>query len=194
MLRRQPVAGGNRRAALLSAAIALPIAVVVFFIAYNVLSGATASTASSPSASASTPSAGSTAPVAVPVASLSPAHAQMCLAFIAELGENGKLHGLDERHVTAGPEQNAAFGDPPITVQCGAAPAKVAATDFVYPLTGVCWYESTIPGATVWTTLDRVVPVAVTIPDRYNPPGQWANIFSAPLVTAMPSVKTPYNC
>lgn len=191
MLRRQPVATGNRRAALLSAAVALPIAVVVFFIAYNVLSSGPAATASSPSAA---PSVGSTEPVAVPMATLPPAHAQMCLAFIAELGHNGKLHGLYERHVTAGPEQNAAFGDPPITVQCGAPPAKVAATDDVYTLTGVCWYESTTPGATVWTTLDRVVPVAVTIPNHYDPPGQWANIFSGPLVSSMPSIQTPYDC
>jgi len=191
MLRRQPVGTGNRRAALLSAAIALPVAVVVFLVAYNVLSGGNATSAPSRSAS---PSVGSTAPVAVPVASLSPAHAQMCLAFIAALGENGQLHGLYERHVTAGPEQNAAFGDPPITVQCGAAPAKVAATDDVYTLSGVCWYESAAPGGTVWTTVDRVVPVAVTVPNHYDPPGQWANLFSAHLVSAMPSVTAPYNC
>ena len=192
MLRRQPVGSGNRRAALLSAAIALPIAVVVFFIAYNVLSSGSASPAPRTSAA---PSPGSTAPVAVPMASLSPAHAQMCLAFIAQLGDNGQWHGLDQRHVTAGPEQNAAFGDPPITVQCGATPAKVtAATDDVWTLTGVCWYQSNIPGATVWTTLDRQVPVAVTIPHHYDPPGPWVNFFSAPLINSILSMKTPYNC
>jgi hypothetical protein len=188
MLRRQPVAAGNGRAALLAAAIALPIALVAGLISFNLLSrGATPATAAS-----TPPSPGSTAPVSVPVAHLAPADAQACLSFIAELGD--PWHGLRERHVTAAPEQNAAFGDPAITVQCGAPAAHVAATDEIFGLSGVCWYESSAPGATVWTTLDRKVPVAVTIPNHYDPPGQWANEFSGPLVSAMPSITTPYDC
>ena len=132
----------------------------------------------------------------MPAPKLSPAHAQACLAFIAQLPT--QLRNLPERHVTAGPEQNAAFGEPPVTVQCGAAQVRPAPTATVYPISGVCWFPTTGANATVWTTLDREVPVAVTVPNAYAPGGsgsaQWAAEFSAPLVSAMPSIKTPYHC
>jgi hypothetical protein len=134
--------------------------------------------------------------VAIPAPKLTPAHAQACLAFIAQLPST--IRNLSERHVSDGPEQNAAFGNPPITVQCGAAQPKPAPTDTIWPISGVCWFAQTGQTSTVWTTLDREVPVAVTVPNTYTPNGdgsaQWAAEFSAPLVSAMPSIKTPYNC
>ena len=53
-------------------------------------------------------------------------------------------------------------------------------------MTSVCWYAQTDRQDTVWTTLDRPVPIAVTIPSSYADPGQWANEFSAAIVQAMP--------
>lgn len=181
----------SRRAAWLSTLIALPVAVVAGVIAFAVLGAHSGATASPKDGAA--PSAASTAPVVMSAPRLSATHATMCLAFIAQLPV--ALRGLAERHVTAGPEQNAAFGDPAITVACGAPKAVVAPTDEVYPMSGVCWHAVTDPKQTVWTTVDREVPVAVTIPDTYQQPGQWANEFSSALIAAMPSIKTPnINC
>jgi hypothetical protein len=180
----------TRRAALVATVVAVPLAVLIAVIAFASIASRTSNTDAHPSASPS--AAANPAAVAMPMPKLSAAHAQACLAFIAQLPT--QLRNLPERHVNAGPEQNAAFGDPPITVQCGAPEAHPAPTDTVYPLSGVCWFPTTGKSSTVWTTLDREVPVAVTVPNTYSGSGQWAIEFSAPLVSAMPSIKTPYQC
>jgi hypothetical protein len=178
----------TRRAALVATVVAIPVAVIVALVSFNALS----STSSPAATSSPSPHATATAAVAMPAPRLMPAHAQACLAFIAQLPN--QLRNLPQRHVSAGPEQNAAFGDPPITVQCGAPEVHPSPTETIYPISGVCWAASPGKSATVWTTLDREVPVAVSIPNTYQSSGQWAAEFSAPLVNAMPSIKTPYNC
>jgi hypothetical protein len=125
--------------------------------------------------------------------SLSPKDATMCLAIVAALPV--KLRNLSQRHVSAGPEQNVAYGDPPLTVACGVPPVTVAhPTDTVYPLSGVCWYATTGKDASVWTTLDRAVPVRVTVPTVYTGPGQWATEFAAALTASIPRIATKYQC
>jgi hypothetical protein len=181
----------TRSAGWLAAAIAIPIALIAGVLAFVTLHGRVTTTAApSPVPTASRPAA--TGPVSRPAPAMSAAHKQMCLAFIAALPTT--LRSLPERHVTAGAEQNAAFGDPPITAQCGASEPHVAPTDEIYPLSGVCWYAQQDPNATVWTTLDRQVPVAITIPTTYSGPGQWATEFRNAIVEALPSKQTPYNC
>ena len=180
----------TRRAARLSALIAVPLAVIVGAVVFFSLHGhVNAQAAATPSAA---PSATSSAPVTMTAPALSAAHKQMCLAFIAALPTS--VRDLSERHVTTGAEQNAAFGDPPVTAQCGAPAATVAATDTIYPMSNVCWHAQTSGTTTVWTTVDREVPIAITIPATYADPGQWANEFSPAIVQTMPRIKTPYNC
>ena len=89
----------------------------------------------------------------------------MCLAFIAALPVS--LNGLPERHVSAGSEQNAAYGDPAVTAACG-VPTSNSVTSG---------------------------PVAVTVPEEYAQPGQWTILFSDPLIQAMPSISdVPAGC
>lgn len=180
----------TRRAAMTSAFVAVPVALVVGLVVFFSLHGRVSAQASAKPTPA--PSATSTAPITMPAPKLAAADAQMCLAFIAALPTS--VRGSQERRVTAGPEQNAAFGDPAITAQCGAPKATVAPTDDVYPMNSVCWHEQKADSTTVWTTLDRPVPIAITIPDSYTDPGQWANEFSGAIVQAMPEIKTPFNC
>jgi hypothetical protein len=180
----------TRGAARIAALVAVPLAIVVGAVAFFSLHGhvgAAAEAKPAPTASAT-----STASVTMTAPTLRPADAQMCLAFIAALPVS--VRGLHERHVTAGPEQNIAFGDPAITAQCGAPKAQVPQTDDIFTMSDVCWHAQTVGTTTVWTTLDRPVPIAVTIPATYTDPGQWANEFSGAIVQAMPVVKTPYNC
>ncbi|HEY2795739.1 MAG TPA: DUF3515 domain-containing protein [Micromonosporaceae bacterium] len=180
-----------RSAGWLAAMIALPIALVVGLVVFLTLHhkiDAAAAAKPAPSASASA----DTSPVSMPAPAMSAANKQMCLAFIAALPV--KLRNLPERHVTQGPEQNAAFGTPPITAECGATEPSVAATAEIFPISGVCWYAEAKGDTTVWTTLDRVVPVAVTIPNSYDGAGQWAAEFRDAIVSAILSKKTTYNC
>ncbi|HKD96308.1 MAG TPA: DUF3515 family protein [Micromonosporaceae bacterium] len=179
----------RRRAARLATLIAVPVAVLVGFISYAVLDSRTSA---QPPVTSQTLSTGSTSDVPMAAPSLSPGRATMCLAFIAALPTT--LNNLAERRVTAGPEQNIAYGDPAITAACGVAPAVVASGAIAYNVGKVCWYEETGPDASVWTTLDREVPVKVTVPNSYASPGQWVTLFANALVASVPSVPTKFQC
>jgi hypothetical protein len=105
------------------------------------------------------------------------------------------LRDRPRRPVTAGPDQNAAYGDPPITLACGVPPISLPQTADVYALSGVCWYSQPGDGGTMWTTVDRETPVRVTVPGAYHSPGQWVIEFSAPISAALPRAATvPAGC
>jgi len=188
---------GSRRAAWLAAAAAIPIALVVGVVVFTTYHSRMRDTASTAAASPSAAPSPATGPVTLPVRTLPAAEKQMCLAFVAALPTAlpSARPPAPERHVSAGgAQQNAAFGDPPITAQCGVTEPSVAPTAEIYPISGVCWYAQTTATGTEWTTLDRVAPVRVTVPKSYSGPGQWANQFRDAIVLALPSKKTPYNC
>lgn len=179
----------RRRAARLATLVAVPVALLVGLVSFQVLDSRNPDATPVAVQSLST---GSTSTVTMAAPTLSARHATMCLAFIAALPFT--LNKLTQRHVSAGQEQNVAYGDPPITAACGVAPAVVPADGEAYTLSQVCWYVQTRADATVWTTLDREVPVAVTVPAGYSSPGQWVTSFSDALVDSVPSVPTKYNC
>jgi len=171
-----------RRAARIATLIALPIAVIAGLIAFLTLRPG--SDTATPKASASAhPNA--TTPVTMAAPSLSAADATLCRAFVAGLPD--QVRDLTQRRVTAGPEQNAAYGDPAITVACGVS--KPQPQDQLYSMSGVCWWPVQLSDRSIWTTTDRTVPVQVVIPKQYDQPGQWANEFSAAVVASVPSIK-----
>ncbi len=179
----------TRSAARWAALIALPVALVAGLIAYRVLSRSGNAPAASPS-----PAPQATAPVAMPAPSLPVRDALVCQSLVSHLP--GVLRDRPRRPVTAGSEQNAAYGDPAITLACGVTPApSVDPTATVYNLSGVCWYPVTGPAATTWTTVDREVPVAVTVPKSYDAQAQWVIQFAPPVATAIPAISTvPSGC
>jgi hypothetical protein len=133
---------------------------------------------------------GATSAVAVPAAPLSPRAAAVCRAVLALLPPG--LRDAPRRPVTEGVEQNAAYGDPPLTFACGAPAASVPPEGEVAVLSGVCWYALRASAdTTVWTTLDREVPVRVTVPSAYESPGQWVILFSAALSARNPALPDP---
>jgi hypothetical protein len=168
----------------LAAAVALPAALVAGLVAYRVLSASGAHPA--PSAS---PAPQSSAPVAMPAPPLAERPATVCRALLSRLP--GALRDRQRRPVTSGPEQNAAYGDPAITLACGGPRASVDPTGLVSLLSGVFWYAVEGPTASTWTTVDREVPVTVTIPNGYAQPGQWVIEFSPAVGTAVPAGGTP---
>jgi Protein of unknown function (DUF3515) len=182
----------TRGAAKLAALIALPIAVLVGLLAFWQLGGFDRD--EKPNSSA-TPGVGATSVVSMPVPSLAPADATMCLAFIAQLPD--KLGNLPQRPVTAGGnQQNAAYGDPPVKVSCGAPAASVPAGSTVYMVGKVCWYaDDSNPQVNTWTTVDRQVPIRVELPKAYE--GQLVQEFSSPIVASvisLPEAQLPSAC
>ena len=139
------------------------------------------------------PGPAATGPVTMTAPALPPEVVPVCRQIVADLPET--VAGHARRPVTAGPEQNAAFGDPPITLACGAPAPTFPATDDVYTLSGVCWHA--VPGGdtTAWTTVDRAVPVTVTVPGPSDGSGQSVLPFSEAVGPNDPRLETfPSGC
>ena len=179
----------TRNAARWAAVIALPVALVAGLLAYRILSASSPAPAASP-----TPAPQSTAPVPTTASPLPTPAAAACQLLVANLPDS--VRDRPRRLVTAGAEQNAAFGDPPITLACGTgAVASVVPTATVYNLSGVCWYPDRGQSATAWTTVDRPVPVTVTVPNSYDAQAQWVIGFSAPVAGSLTAVDAvPSGC
>jgi hypothetical protein len=177
---------GTRSAAIWATAIALPVAVLVGVLIFSHVNRSTTPKAASASAAASVAAVPST-PVQMAAAKLSARQTEVCLAVTSQLPT--QLRNLPARKVTAGPEQNAAYGEPPITVACGLPQPKMCATltatkgcvpldTELLNMNAVCWYADEQTGQTAFTTMDREVPVTVTVPTSYQQAAQWANEFS----------------
>jgi hypothetical protein len=193
-----------RSAALWATVIAVPVAVLagLLFFTKVVPDGGSAA----PSPSATQPAVVPAEPVRMAAPKLAARPAEVCLAVTSQLP--AKVRDLAPRKVSAGPEQNAAYGEPPLTVACGVAqPAMCASLEDTgtgcVPLdtellimNKVCWYASRQGDAAVFTTMDREVPVQVTVPQQYAQPAQWANEFSDTVVRTDKSITAgvPSGC
>ncbi|WP_326554946.1 DUF3515 family protein [Micromonospora sp. NBC_01813] len=175
----------TRQAAIWATVVALPLTVIVALAAISRLTPADPAADPQAGADLSASASASVAPVpTTPVQIAAPVLDEraeiVCRALLSQLP--GTLRDLRQRPVSAGAEQNAAYGEPPITVACGVPAATFAPTDLVYPLDGVCWHAAEQPDATVWTTVDREIPVQVTVPGTYDEPGQWVIAFADTLI------------
>jgi hypothetical protein len=191
----------TRTAALWATAVAVPVAVLAGLTFARISSGA------DPDArpAATTPAPVPSTPVQMAAPKLSGRAAQVCLAVTSQLP--AAVRDRPARKVSAGPEQNAAYGEPPLTVACGVAQPPMCETldggaDCV-PLdtellimNRVCWYAKQTAGAAVFTTMDREIAVQVTVPATYAQPAQWANEFSDTIVATNPSTTkgVPSGC
>ncbi|MFC0005826.1 DUF3515 family protein [Micromonospora siamensis] len=188
-----PVADrSTRRAALIATLVAVPVTAVVAALVLAKLSPPEPAAAPAPTASAARAQA--TGPVEMPAPALAARPAVVCRALVSQLPAT--VRDLAQRPVTAGPEQNAAYGDPALTVACGGPAAQFPSTDEVWRVNGVCWHPVEAKDApTVLTTVDREVPVTLTVPRAYDGALQWAAPVSEAVVAAVPSAKTvPSGC
>ncbi|WP_433216226.1 DUF3515 domain-containing protein [Dactylosporangium sp. CS-047395] len=148
---------------------ALPVALVAGVVAFWGLGGF--------------PSGPSSAVVPAEAPQLDPSPAAMCRALVSRLPE--ELGGLHRRQVTAGGEQNAAFGDPAILLSCGgAAPAIPPDAQFL-GLSDVCWFTQEQSRQTVWHSVDRQVPLRVVVPKDAD--GSWLVNLSPAIVATIPT-------
>ncbi|WP_229076691.1 DUF3515 domain-containing protein [Actinoplanes sp. DH11] len=192
----------TRAAALWATVVAVPVAVIVGIVAFIAIKPDN-SDKNDEVAALPVPSTA----VQVDAPQLGERATQVCLAVTSQLPV--KIRELSARPVSAGPEQNAAYGEPPITVACGVpAPVMCESLDDETPgcvpldtelliMNRVCWYAKPGADAATITTMDREVPVAVTVPNRYENPAQWANEFSDTIVKTVksqPLDRMPSGC
>jgi hypothetical protein len=197
----------TRRAALWATLIAVPVTLAVAGFTFAKLAPDEPAARPEPSATAVRPQ--STAPVQMPAPALAERPATVCRALVSQLPDS--LHDVKQRPVTAGPEQNAAYGDPAATVACGGTPAIKPCpaptgdgalpagcfpdTDEVWRVNRVCWHSVEQADATVLTTVDREIPVQVRVPKEHGPALQWVAPVSDVIVATVPSAKTaPSGC
>ncbi|MEU5939344.1 DUF3515 family protein [Micromonospora sp. NPDC047548] len=181
----------TRRAALFATLVAVPVTVAVAGFTFAKL--APDSPAAEPSPTASTARAQSTAPVEMAAPALDARPATVCRALMSQLPPS--VRDLAQRPVTAGAEQNAAYGDPALTVACGGAEPSFPATADVWTVNKVCWYAAEEADATVLTTVDRETAIRVTVPRAYDQPLQWIAPISDVVVASVPSAgPAPAGC
>ena len=148
-----------------------------------------------------------TTPVVMEAPKLDERATLACRAITSQLPD--KIRDLAARPVSAGPEQNAAYGEPPITVSCGVpqpetckvpgdtTPGCVPMDTELLVMNNVCWYAKAADGTDTFTTMDREVPVRVSVPSSFDKSAQWANEFSDTVVATIKSkdpATTPYGC
>lgn len=172
-----------RGAALLATLIALPITLLVAVLAFTKLTPD--APAAAPSPSATTARVQSTAPVEMAAPALAARPATVCRALLSQLPTS--IRDLAQRPVTAGPEQNAAYGDPALTVACGGTEPTFPATDEVWTVNRVCWHLAEQGEQTVLTTVDRETSIEVHVPRAYAQPLQWVPSISSTIVASVPS-------
>jgi hypothetical protein len=198
--RKDPV---TRAAALWATVIAVPVALIVGAVAFSAIQPEK-SDKTETAAAAPVPS----TPVQADERELDEKTAQACLAVTSQLP--ARIRDLPARPVTAGHEQNAAYGEPAITLNCG-VPAPVMCNTLTDKTPGcvpmdtellimnrVCWYPKAGADAATITTMDREIAVQVTVPNNtYENPAQWANEFSDTIVKTVkskPAAEMPSGC
>lgn len=195
----------TRSAALWAAVVAVPIALIVGLVVFFQITPED-EPAAAPAASASAPVAVPSTPVEIAAPKLDARTGTVCLALTSQLPTT--LRGLPGRKVSAGPEQNAAYGEPAVTVACGVrqpkmcervdggSPGCVPLDATMLKMDGVCWWGQDNPATDVFTTMDREVAVRVSVPGSYEQTGQWANEFSEAVVTTVKSTTAgvPSGC
>nr|WP_245669831.1 DUF3515 family protein [Micromonospora mirobrigensis] len=188
-----PVADrSTRRAALIATLVAVPVTALVGALVLARLSPP--EPAAAPAPATSTARAQATGPVEMPAPALAARQGVVCRALVSQLPDT--VRDLAQRPVTAGPEQNAAYGDPALTVACGGAQPQFPSTDEVWRVNGVCWHPVEVKdGPTALTTVDREVPVTVTVPRAYDGALQWSAPIAEAIVASVPSAKAvPSGC
>ncbi|MFI7547370.1 DUF3515 family protein [Actinoplanes sp. NPDC049599] len=194
----------TRTAAIWATVVAVPVALVVGLLIVNRVVPEPRDAAPVPSATQ--PAVLPAAPVPMAAPKLAARPAEVCLAVTSQLP--AQVRDLAARKVSAGPEQNAAWGEPALTVACGVTQPETCKTleqsgsgcvpmdTELMTMNRVCWYADEQPAATTFTTMDREVAVRVTVPKQYAQPAQWANEFSDVVVKTDKSRTTgvPSGC
>jgi hypothetical protein len=127
--------------------------------------------------------------VPVPARELASDVAAVCRAMVAGLPSS--IPAGSRRPVEGGADQAAAYGDPPIVLRCGTALPSTPATAVLAVLNGICWYAEPAGSTMTLTTMDRVVPVSVSVPGPVGGSAQLAIPFATAIARADPPRPDP---
>jgi hypothetical protein len=173
----------RRNAARIATLVAVPVALAVIGVSLWTYGDSGAPDASS------SPSTQATSAVSMAAQPLTEETATVCRAVVAKVPDT--VRELRRRPVTGGAEQNAAYGDPALTLSCGVPAPSLPPTTQVYPLSGVCWSATAGASGTVWTTVDRTVPIAITVPGKSDGSGQSVVPLAKVIAATDPRLPTP---
>lgn len=178
----------RRRAARIATLVAIPVTLVALFGAISFMG----SMAGAEEESSDVPDEA----VEVAAPDLSDEEFKYCRALITKLPD--PLGDLKRRVVSGdngAPEIAGAWGDPAAKLRCGVEPVKVAKDAKVYRLGPTCWFADKSKKTTTWTTVDRELAVELTVPNKYEQPGQLAQALSKPVDKKIPASKdAPTGC
>ena len=113
-----------------------------------------------------------------PSAAADPATADACAALLESLPDELDP-GVERRTLAEAPERLAAWGDPPVVLECG-VPLPDRQEEQV-EVNGLGWTVRDSGAGYRWTTRELPVPVAVEIPDAYENPAELVNPLAEPL-------------
>jgi hypothetical protein len=97
--------------------------------------------------------------------------------------------GVRRRPVTGDQRLTAAYGDPPVTLECGVPDPDRPEQPAV--VNGVEWSVRDIGAGFRWTTVGREVNVAVDIPDAYPNGAELVLPLADPIEAALPASPSP---
>lgn len=181
--------GKSRLPAVVATVVAVPVAVAAGIFVFNAIA---------PAAEDSDLARENLSPVSVDVPELSDEDAVVCLALTATAPDTAG--GLEARPVEGGADGGTvaaeaviAYGDPATVATCGAEPVAVEDTEAVFKLNGVCWFSD--EAGLEWTTLDRQVPVGVSVPEENEQPVDVLNDLSTVIGEKVPAAEdAPTGC
>ncbi|HEX6887660.1 MAG TPA: DUF3515 family protein [Candidatus Nanopelagicales bacterium] len=92
-----------------------------------------------------------------------------CAAFTAALPASLSTVGA-RREVIPDSSLTAAYGDPPVSVRCGAPrPAALSATSMLVTVDGIDWFPEELTGGWLLTSVGRTANVELTVPTAQGP-------------------------
>jgi hypothetical protein len=98
-----------------------------------------------------------------------------------------QLNGLPKRPTWPRSELTAAWGNPPVTLQCGVArPAGWGVGVDTLEVSGVDWYQQLSGSRVEWTVVGRDVYVAFTAPTSYQGQGDFLAVLADPVSASDP--------
>ena len=124
----------------------------------------------------------------VPSAPLSAADAPACAQLLGALPDEIDP-GVQRRPVVDDAGRFAAWGDPAVVLECGAAPGDPA--EQPVSVNRVGWTVRDVGAGFRWTTVNLGIVVAVDVPDAYPNGAELVNPLAAPLQATLPVLPSP---
>jgi hypothetical protein len=121
-------------------------------------------------------------PVHVPVPAVDDGQRRACTSLAGALPQEIDP-GVRRRAVSGDSTLTAAWGDPPVILTCGVAPADEAQE--LLSVNGLEWSVQDTGGAVRWTTQGLPVAVAVEVPDHYANGAELVNPLAAPILRTL---------